>query len=66
MSARQELTLKTETSGPLERVLSRHTSSHWKTPVPGARSRHKTVEWCGLVQCGHDPRGLGHWEWPCG
>ena len=44
MSPRQELTLKTEASGPLERVLVRHTSSNWKTPAPGRRIRQKTVE----------------------
>jgi len=44
MSPRQELTLKPETSGPLERVRVWHTSSNWKTPAPGPRIHQKTVE----------------------
>jgi len=44
MSPRQELTVKTEASGPLERVLVRHTSSNWKTPAPRRRILQKTVE----------------------
>jgi len=44
MSPRQELTLKPETSGPLERVLVRHNRNNWKTPAPGPKIRQKTVE----------------------